>query len=456
MEVSQNNSRKIDGSISQRLEPMWSPLFNVGIASFVGVITAVVAFASTGDMKDGGTLVAIPIGIVAWFLGDILRWRGRYPMRLFLMVPIFVALVCTVSVRFFQIAKQRRTAWNAMIDAGASVKFEKVNMNGWLQYEEGIFVPAFLEDWVGKAVFANSAEVALPMVSFAVDSPDLRRLAAIEPKRMPKFPIEIGDGARNKSKIDLDVFSKLVNSSRVEQLTLNLYSPDEETIKALHAIRRPYHLHLSGVLTEKAMRHFPADSSVQFLVLHLQDPPDQTSWLNFLPSSPNCVVSVVGPISKASLRTIDPERPLCKLTFYRTSLDDKAVKELAKLSKVEFMSLRWLGDFMSQASIDALCKSPVSLELGPVSLTPDSVQLLIDNKARARLHLLISSIDSASFQRLAKVKCLKSIYLNFELTKQDMKSIARFPAEVEIMLDPSNNKSQSQQIEEAIKNRKVR
>jgi hypothetical protein len=110
MDISQDNSRKSNELTTQRLRPIWSPLFNLGLASFVGVIAAVVAFASTNDLRDGGTLVAIPIGIVVWFLGDILRWRSRYPMRLFLMVPIFVALVCTVSIRILQKANQRRMA----------------------------------------------------------------------------------------------------------------------------------------------------------------------------------------------------------------------------------------------------------------------------------------------------------------------------------------------------------
>ena len=454
MEAGQDNSREKNESTTQRLKPMWSPLFNLGLASFVSVIAAVVAFMSTRDLRDGGTLIAIPIGIGVWLLGDILRWRGRYPMRLFLMVPIFVALVCTVSIRILQKANQRRMAWNSVIDAGASVKFDTVGTNGWLQYEEGIFVPAFLADWLGKAVFADSAEVAMPMVSFAHGSPDVRRLTAVNVERMPKFTLEVGDASRNSSTIDLDVFSKLVNSNQVEALTVNLYSPDEETIKALQAIRRPYYLYLSGVLTEKAMRHFPADTPVQYIRLQLSDPPDQTSWLNFLPSSPNCVVSVIGPISMANLQTIDPERPLCKLVFNPTSLDNNAVQELAKLPKVEFVSLRWMGDFMSQDSVNALCKSPVSLELGPISLTPESVQLLIDNEARKRLHLLISSIDSVSFRRLAEVKCLKGIYLNFDLTEQDILSIALLPAEVEITLSPNINHDQKQQIEEAMKNRK--
>lgn len=454
MEASHDNSRKNNESTTQRLKPIWSPLFNLGLASFVGVIAAVVAFMSTRDLRDGGTLVAIPIGIVVWFLGDILRWRGRYPMRLFLMVPVFVALVCTVSIRFLQKANQRRMAWNSMVEAGASVKFNTVGNNGWLQYEEGIFLPAFLENWLGKAVFADSAEVAMPMVSFVDGSLDVGRLGALDFERMPKFPLEIGDASRNNSKIDLDVFSKLVNSNQVEALTVNLYSPDEETIKALQAIRRPYYLYLSGVLTEKAMRHFPADSPVQFMILNLKDPPNQTSWLNFLPSSPNCAICVMGTVSVANLRTIDPERPLCKLAFKPASLDNSAVQELAKFPNVEFISLRWMGDFMWQVSINALCKSHASLELGPVCLTPESVQTLIDNNARSRLHLLISSIDSISFRRLANVKCLKSIYLDFDLAEQDIQSIAFFPAEVEITLGLNRNKSKAQQIEEAIKNRK--
>ena len=125
---------------------------------------------------------------------------------------------------------------------------------------------------------------------------------------------------------------------------------------------------------------------------------------------------------------------------------------LFRSSKAEFIGIRWIGYSLPQASVDALCKSPVSLELGPISLTSVSVQLLIDNEARARLYLLISNIDSASFQRLAGVKCLKGIYLDFDLTEQDVQSIALFPAEVEITLAPNIN--QKQQIEEAIKNRK--
>ncbi len=453
MEVSQDNSQKNNESAAQRLKPMWSPLFNLGLASLVGVIAAVAAYMSTRDLRDGGTLVAIPICIAVWFLGDILRWRGRYPMRLFLMVPIFVALICTVSIRILQKANQRRMAWNSVIEAGASVKFDTVGTNGWLQYEEGIFVPAFLADWLGRAVFADSAEVAMPMVSFAVGSPDVRRLGALDVERMPKFPLEIGDASRNNSKIDLDVFSKLVNSNQVEALTVNLYSPDAETIKALQAIRRPYYLYLSGVLAEKAMRHFPADTPVQYIRLNLKDPSDETSWLNFLPSSPNCVVSFLGTISAANLRTIDADRPLCKLDFSQTMpLRDDAIRRLAKLAKAESMSMRWMGRFLSQDSIEALCKSTVSLELGPISLTPESVQLLIDNEARPRLYLWISSIDSASFQRLAELKCLKSIYLDFDLTEKEIESIALFPAEVELTLSPNIN--QKQQIEDAIKNRK--
>lgn len=454
MEVSQHNSRKNNELIPQRLKPMWSPLFNLGLASFVGVIAAVAAYTSTRDLRDGGTLVAIPIGIVVWFLGDILRWRGRYPMRLFLMVPIFVALVCTISIRILQKANQRRMAWNSMIEAGASVRFETVGTNGWLQYEEGILVPAFLEDWLGRAVFADSAAVSMPMVSFAAGSPDVRRLGALNVERMPKFALAVGDASRNNSKIDLDVFSKLVNSSQVMDLTVQLHSPDEESVKALQAIRRPYYLYLSGVLTEKAMRHFPADSPVQIISLHLTDPPDQTSWLNFLPSSPNCIVCVLGTISVENLQTIDADRSLCKLSFNQTILDDNGIQAIAKLSKAEFIGIRWIGYSLPQASVDALCKSPVSLELGPIGLTPESVQLLINNEARTKLHLLISSIDSTSFQRLAEVKCLKGIYLDFDLAEQDVQSIALFPAEVEITLSPNINQNQKQQIEEAMKNRK--
>ena len=454
MEINQDIFQKNAEPSVCRLNPLWSPLFNLRLALFASVIAAVVALVSTNDFRDGGTLIAIPIGIVVWFLGDVVRWRGRYPLRLFLMIPIFVALVCTVSIRLLQKANQRRVAWNSMIDAGASVKFETVGTNGWLQYEEGIFVPAFLADWFGRAVFADSARVSMPIVSFAAGSPDVRRLGALSVERMPRFALEIGDSSRNNSKIDLEVFSKLVSSNQAEALTVNLYSPDEETIKALQAIRRPYYLYLSGVLSEKAMRHFPANSPVQYIRLQLNDPPDQTSWLNFLPSSPNCAVSLLGKISSANFQSIDPERPLCKLIFTPASLDDNAVQELAKLSKAEFLSLRWMGDFMSQVSINALCNSHASLELGPVGLTPESVQLLIDNETRTRLHLLISSIDSASFQRLAEVKCLKGIYLDFDLNEQDIQSIALFPAEVEITLGVNRNKGQTPQIEEALKNRK--
>lgn len=452
MAISPDNSPKGGESATQGLKPMWSPLFNLGLAAFVGVIAAVVAFASTNDLRDGGTLISIPIGLIFWFVGDIFRWRGRYPMRLFLMIPIFVALVCAVSIRFVQKANQRRIAWSSMIEAGAIVKFSTVNMNGWVQYDEGIFLPAFLQMWLGEAVFADSAEVEIPMVSFAVDSPDSRRLGALDLERLPKFSLRIGD-SRNNSKIDMDVFSHLVNSGRVEYPEVHLYEPSEETMKALKAIKRPFYLNLSGALSEKSMRHLATDSPVQFIILAMNESSGQTSWLNFLPSSPNCRVMALGPISASSLRTIDPEKPLCKLNF-QEGLDDDAILELVKLTKAQFISMQSRGNIGSQASMDALFKSPVSMELGPVSLTPESVQLLIDNVARTKLQLFISSIDSDSFRRLAEVKCLKSVVLGFELTEQDLQSIALFPTEVDFTVRYDTNRSQLSQVEAAINNRR--
>jgi len=453
VENERNTSQLIEAT-TQALKPMWSPLFNLGLAAFAGVISAVTAFGSTNSLRDGSTLVAIPVGIVAWFVGDILRWRGRYPMRVFLMVPIFVALVCSVSVRFLQKPNQRRVAWNSMMDAGAIVKFDSVRMNGWVQYEEGIFLPEFLEDWVGKAVFASSAEVAISMSSFSVDSPELPRLRDLELQQSQSLALEIGDSSRNRSKTDLEVFSKFVNSNRVEVLTVKLFEPDEETILALHAIRRPYYLYLSGVLSEKSMRHFPSDRAAHFIYFDAYDPPGQTSWLNFLPSSPNCLFFVLGSISAESIRTIDQERPLCKMRFEGASLDDNAIQEIAQLSRSEFIHMG--GNSGSQDSIDAMCESPASWQTGPVSLTPTSVQSLIDNKSRTRLHLTISSIDSTSFQRLAEVKCLKSICIEFELTEQDIQSIKLFSADVELTMGYSTHQSRETEIQAAINERKDR
>ena len=434
---------------------MWSPLFNLGLAASVGLIAALIAFSSTNDLRDGGTLIAIPICFLVWFLGDILRWRGRYPMRLFLMVPIFVAVGCAVSIRFFQKVNQRRIAWNSVVDAGASVKFETLKMGNWVQYDEGIFLPAFLEDWFGKAAFANSAEVEIPMVAFAEGSPESRRLGALDLERLPVFTLKVSD-SRNKSRIDLDVFSKWVNSKQVEYPEVWLHEPSKETVKALKVFKRPFYLRLSGVLSEESMQHLQADSPVQFVILNLNDPPGQTSWLNFLSSCPNCVVMAISPISAASLRTIDPEMPLGKLNFQNGCLEDDAILELAKLSKARFVSMVSRGIIGSQASIDAMCMSPVSMELARVSLTAESVQLLVDNLARTKLDLFISRIDSYSFLRLAEVKSLQRIHLGFELTEQDIQAIALFPEDVEILIGHNTNKSQVQEINEAIKNRKVR
>ena len=341
------------------------------------------------------------------------------------------------------------------MDAGASVKFETLKMGNWVQYDEGIFLPAFLEDWFGKATFANSAEVEIPMVAFAVRSPESRRLGALDLERLPVFTLKVSD-SRNKSRIDLDVFSKLVNSKQVEYPEVWLHEPSEETVKALKVFKRPFYLRLSGVLSEESMQHLQADSPVQFVILSLNDPPGETSWLNFLSSCPNCVVMAISPVSAASLRTIDPEKPLGKLSFQSGCLEDDAILELAKLSKVRYVSIVSRDIIGSQASIDAMCMSPVSMELARVSLTAESVQLLVDNLARTKLDLFISRIDSHSFLRLAEVKSLQRIHLGFELTEQDIQAITLFPADIEIMIGPNTNKSQVQQINEAIKNRKAR
>ena len=108
---------------------------------------------------------------------------------------------------------------------------------------------------------------------------------------------------------------------------------------------------------------------------------------------------------------------------------------------------------ISQASIEAICKSPVSMALGPVDLTPASVQWLIENEKRERLHITVSSIDSSSFRRLAEVKALKGIVLKFELTEQDIQSIASFPKDVELTIYYDTNVSQEDKIEAAIKSR---
>ena len=291
----------------QTLKPMWSPLFNLGIALVIAVIAAVIAFSLTGDLRDGGTLIAVPIGILVWFVGDILRWRGRFPMRLFLMVPIFIALSCTVSLRFFQKANQRRVAWESMNAAGANVNFFVSKLDGWVQFEEGLCLPEFLVGWFGSGVFANSARVSLPFSAFDEGSADLSRLRALELERLPRFRLDIGYSSRNITKIDAIAFSKLVNSNRVENLSIHLYEPSEETIQALQAIQRPYLLYLSGVLSEKAMRHLPQNSPVQYLELTLNDPPDRTSWLNFLGSAPSSTVRLQGTVSAANLQTTDDD-----------------------------------------------------------------------------------------------------------------------------------------------------
>ena len=171
----------------QTLKPMWSPLFNLGIALVIAVIAAVIAFSLTSDLRDGGTFIAIPIGLLALFAGDILRWRGRFPMRLFLMVLIFVALLCTVTLLFVQKADQRRIAWDSLVSAGASVNFAVTKTDGWVQYEEGVFLPEFLVNWFGSGVFASSASVSLPIAAFAEDSPMVSRLRAIELNRVRRF-----------------------------------------------------------------------------------------------------------------------------------------------------------------------------------------------------------------------------------------------------------------------------
>ena len=70
----------------------------------------------------------------------------------------------------------------------------------------------------------------------------------------------------------------------------------EETVKALNEFKRPFYLRLTGVLSEESMQHLQSDSPVQFVILNLNDPPGQTSWLNFLSSKPNCVVMAISPV----------------------------------------------------------------------------------------------------------------------------------------------------------------
>ena len=437
----------------QTLKPMWSPLFNLGIALVIAVIAAVIAFSLTSDLRDSGTFIAIPIGLLALFAGDILRWRGRFPMRLFLMVLIFVALLCTVTLLFVQKADQRRIAWDSMVSAGASVNFAVTKTDGWVQYEEGVFLPVFLVNWFGSGVFASSASVSLPIAAFAEDSPMVSRLRALELNRVRRFVLEIVDGSRNSSKIDLATFSKLVNSSRVCNLTIHLFEPSEETIHALRAIQRPYMLELSGVLSEKVMRNLPQNNHMQYLLLTLNDPPDRTSWLNFISFAPNCTTQFQGTVSAANLRTIDPDRSLGNLSLYVCTLDDSAFQELANLNGTAHISLLWMQP-PSQAAIEALCKSPVSVELGPVDLGPTSVQLLVENEKKANLYLHISSIDSATFQRLRQVKCLKSMTLFFELTDDDIQTLSSFPKEIELTVWKDINKSKLPAIDAAIRNRK--
>jgi len=442
---------------AQTLKPMWSPLFNLGIASVVAVISAVTAFALTSDLRDGGTLVAVPIGILVWFVGDILRWRGRFPMRLFLMVPIFVAMSCTVSLRFFQKANQRRIAWDSMITAGANVNFSVYKLDGWVQFEEGLCLPEFLVGWFGAGVFANSATVSLPLTAFAEDGPDIIKLRTLDLERLPRFQLLIVESSRNRSKIDVAVFSKLVNSSRVGNLQIHLFEPSEEAIQAFRAIQRPYLLYLSGVLTEKAMRHLPQDSPVQHVVMTLNDPPDRTSWLDFLASAPSATVRLQGTVSAASLQTIDPDRSLGVLSFYQCTLDDSAILELAKLNGPELISFDWSQPPQpapSQDAIEALCKSPVSINIGPIDLSPTSVQLLVKNEARSKLFLRITSIDSASFKRLLEVKSLKSLVLSFELTDEDIKTLSLFPKDIELTVWYHTNKSKLPEIDAAITNRR--
>lgn len=452
MPARESSSTKSSESTTRTLQPMWSPLFNLGLAASVGLIAALIAFSSTNDLRDGGTLIAIPICFLVWFMGDILRWRGRYPMRLFLMVPIFVAVGCAVSIRFFQKANQRRIAWNSIIEAGASVNFETLKIGNWVQYDEGIFLPGFLEEWFGKAMLANSAQVSIPMVSFAIDSPEVRRLRSLDLGRIPKFYLDLSDRSRSNLPIDLEVFSQIVNSNQVELLEVNLNAPTEEAIKSLKAIKRPYYLRFSGVLTEKAMRHFPAEGPVQFIVLSLSDPPNQTSWLNFLPSSSSCDIVMNGNVTPANLQTMDVDRPFNKLRFEWNSLSDSAILELVRLNKTEFIQLQ--GVFWSQPAIDAIFKSPASLDIGLMNLTADNVQTLMENKVRTRLDLSLLGIESGCFQRLASVKSLKKIHIGFELSEQDIQSIALFPADIEMTWSNGNNKSQAHQIDEAIKNRK--
>ena len=375
-------------------------------------------------------------------------------MRLFLMVPIFVALSCTVSLRFFQKANQRRVAWESMNAAGANVNFFVSKLDGWVQFEEGLCLPEFLVGWFGSGVFANSARVSLPLNSFDEGSADLSKLRVVELDRFPRFRLEIVDGSRDSVKINVMAFSKLVNSNRVEDLCIRLHDPSEDTIQALQAIQRPYLLYLSGVLSEKAMRHLPPDSPVQYFMITLNDPPDRTSWLNFLASAPGASVSLQGKVSAANLQTIDPDRSLGRVSFRQCTLDDSAFQELAKLNCEEPISLAWLQTTPSQASIEALCKSPLSIELGPVELTPTSVQLLVENEKRTTLFLRIASIDSASFKRLLQVKSLKSVVLAFELTDEDIQTLSSFPKEIELTVWNDLNKRQLSAIEAAISNRK--
>lgn len=445
--------------LTQSLKPMWSPLFNLGIALVVAVIGAIIAFAWTGDLRDGGTLIAVPIGIVVWFVGDIVRWRGRFPMRLFLMVPIFVALSCTVSLRFFQKANQRRIAWESMIAAGANVNFSVAKLDGWVQFEEGICLPEFMIDWFGAGVFANSAFVSLPLSAFAQGSPDISRLRALDLERLPNFRLEIVDISRDTSKIDVEAFSKLVNSKRLLDLSIHLDEPSEETIQTLPAIKRPFVLSLSGFLSEKAMRQLPQDSPVQYFMIKLNDPPDRTSWLNFLASASNATVSLQGSVSAASLQTIDLDRPYGNLSFNQCTLNDAALLELSKLNGPELISISfdWSQPPQpapSQDAIEALCKSKASISIGPIDLSPTSVHLLVENEARSKLFLRIASIDSASFRRLLEVKCLKSVVIAFELAEEDIQTLSSFPKDIEIIVWYNTNRIKRSEIEAALRNRR--
>ncbi len=438
---------------------MWSPLFNLGIALVVAVVGAIIAFVWTGDLRDGGTLIAVPTGIVVWFVGDIVRWRGRFPMRLFLMVPIFVALSCTVSLRFFQKANQRRIAWESMIAAGANVNFSVAKLDGWVQFEEGLCLPEFMIDWFGAGVFANSAIVSLPLTAFAQDSPDLSRVRALDLGRLPSFRLEIVDSSRNTSKIDVEAFSKLVNSNRLVDLSIHLFEPSEETIQALPVVKRPFMLHLSGVLSEKAMRHLPQDSPVQYFMIKLNNPPDRASWLNFLASASNPSVYLQGSVSAASLQTIDPDRLFGKLSFNQCTLNDAALLELSKLNGPELISISfdWSQPPQpapSQDAIEALCKAQASINIGPIDLSPTSVQLLVENEARSKLFLRIATIDSASFKRLIQVKSLKSVEIAFELTDEDIQTLSSFPKDVELIVWYNTNRTKRPEIDAAIRNRR--